>query len=379
MAADIITKEDLTGDRADIDANYFKSYEDICVHKTMLQDSVRVLAYKQFMEKNRELFSDKIVVDIGSGTGILALLAAFYGAKHVYAVEAAENMSALCKDIIKLNGYADRITVLSGRAEEVELPGGMLADVLISEWMGFYLLHESMIGSVIAARDRLLRPGGAIFPSAATIYACPVSVKEFCRDNFDFWRDVYGFDFSPAGQLARSCCLLHPEIMAVSKQSLLAEPQVILNIDLQFVGIEDVHNIMTSLDFVINRNDVMHGLALWFDVTFDGSHQIVLDTGPSSPLTHWKQTVVLLPDALLVNNAANMQCRILLQQAVDGRKYNITVEMPQDTDSEEDNEDNDSSTYTRQNDDGDDVKMSGLPENSADLQKLILCRMDKVV
>jgi len=62
---------------------YFDSYDDINIHKIMLKDTSRLLAYKCFIEDNCELFADKVVVDVGSGTGILSLLAAKAGARHV--------------------------------------------------------------------------------------------------------------------------------------------------------------------------------------------------------------------------------------------------------------------------------------------------------
>lgn len=62
---------------------YFDSYDDINIHKIMLKDTSRLLAYKRFMEENNELFANKVVVDVGSGTGILSLLAAQAGARHV--------------------------------------------------------------------------------------------------------------------------------------------------------------------------------------------------------------------------------------------------------------------------------------------------------
>ena len=62
---------------------YFDSYDDINIHKIMLKDTSRLLAYKRFIEENCELFVNKVVVDIGSGTGILSLLAAQAGARHV--------------------------------------------------------------------------------------------------------------------------------------------------------------------------------------------------------------------------------------------------------------------------------------------------------
>jgi len=251
----------------------------------------------------------------------------------------------LSRKIIEQNGYADRITVLEGCASSVQLPDGILADVLISEWMGFYLLHESMLDAVVTARDRLLRSGSAVFPSTATLYACPVSLKEYCAENFDFWQDICGFDFSKAAAVMRQKCLESPEIMTVPKTSLLAEPQQLLSIDLQYVNAADVCNVMASLDFTVQRNDLMHGFALWFDVQFEGRQPVTLDTSPLAAATHWQQTVILLPSALLVNHDSLLQCRMLLQQADDKHSYKITVEMIEDDDDESiDAQENDNET-----------------------------------
>lgn len=65
------------------DAEYFTSYEDLQVHELMLKDKSRMMAYKEFIEGNPELFRDKIVVDVGAGLGILSLMAARAGAKQV--------------------------------------------------------------------------------------------------------------------------------------------------------------------------------------------------------------------------------------------------------------------------------------------------------
>ena len=76
-------------------------------------------------------------------------------------------------------------------------------DVLVSEWMGFYLLHESMLNSVIAARERHLKDSGIVLPSHARILSAACTMESFDRDNADFWSGgVYGFDMSPLRQLA---------------------------------------------------------------------------------------------------------------------------------------------------------------------------------
>ena len=100
---------------------YFGSYSHFYIHEEMLKDQVRTNAYRHAIEGNKEDFKDKIVLDIGAGTGILSIFAARAGAKHVYAVENAE-IAFFAREIIKQNGLESKITVLKGKMEELVLP-----------------------------------------------------------------------------------------------------------------------------------------------------------------------------------------------------------------------------------------------------------------
>lgn len=85
-------------------------------------------------------------MDVGSGTGLLSLFCAQAGAKHVYAVEASKGIYELSKAIVKANNLQEKITIINGVIEEIELPNSITkVDIIVSEWMGVYLLHESML------------------------------------------------------------------------------------------------------------------------------------------------------------------------------------------------------------------------------------------
>jgi 2-polyprenyl-3-methyl-5-hydroxy-6-metoxy-1,4-benzoquinol methylase len=107
------TTSDLDNDNDDVHG-YFHSYTDLKTHEVMLADWPRNSAYRNFFERNADLVRDKVVMDVGAGTGILSLFAASVGAKRVYAVEASET-AHLCKEIVAQNGLADKITVLHAR------------------------------------------------------------------------------------------------------------------------------------------------------------------------------------------------------------------------------------------------------------------------
>ena len=178
---------------------YFTSYDDVQVHQLMIKDKARTDAYQKAIVGNPEFFKDKIVMDVGAGTGILSLFAKKAGAKKVYAVEASP-LADVLKEIVELNDEEGVIEVIHGKAEDVEIENKV--DVIISEWMGFYLLHESMLDSVIAARDKHLSDDGVMLPSHATIFSAPVHLDSWVSEQFLDWHQVYGFDMTPMSQRA---------------------------------------------------------------------------------------------------------------------------------------------------------------------------------
>ena len=99
------------------------------------------------------------------------------GAKHVIGVDMSTIIEK-AKEIVQVNGMADKITLLQGKMEEVTLPFPKV-DIIISEWMGYFLLYESMLDTVLYARDKYLAPDGLIFPDKATIFMAGIEDGEY--------------------------------------------------------------------------------------------------------------------------------------------------------------------------------------------------------
>jgi hypothetical protein len=166
---------------------YF-SYYGLLVHQqNMLQDGVRTSAYQHAITANAADFEGKTVMDVGTGSGVLAWFATQAGAAKVWAVEAS-NVADRAAVLLAANGVGDRVTVVKAKVEDVVLPGGggqddggqQRVDTLVSEPMGFMLIHEQMLKSYIVARQLFLKPGGRMFPSVGTIYAAPFTDAGAC-------------------------------------------------------------------------------------------------------------------------------------------------------------------------------------------------------
>lgn len=139
---------------------YFNSYSSFYIHEEMIKDSIRTGSYKNAIMNNAEVFKGKVVLDIGCGTGILSIFAAKAGAKHVYGIEFAD-IADYAKEIVKANKLSDKVTIIKSKVEEAVLPVDQV-DIIISEWMGYFLIYESMLDTVLYARDKWLKKDGYV-------------------------------------------------------------------------------------------------------------------------------------------------------------------------------------------------------------------------
>ncbi|XP_050372264.1 probable histone-arginine methyltransferase 1.4 isoform X1 [Argentina anserina] len=282
---------------------YFHYYGQLLHQQNMLQDYVRTGTYYAAVIENRADFTGRVVVDVGAGSGILSLFAAQAGAKHVYAVEASE-MAEYARKLIAGNpSLGQRITVIKGKVEEVELPEK--ADILISEPMGTLLINERMLETYVIARDRFLRPNGKMFPGVGRIHMAPFS-DEFLfveiANKALFWQqqNYYGVNLTPLYGSAFEGYFSQPVVDAFDPRLLVA-PSMSHLIDFSRVKEEDLYEFDIPLRFVASVGTRVHGLACWFDVLFGGSTvQRWLTTAPGSPTTHWYQLRCVLSQPIYV-------------------------------------------------------------------------------
>jgi len=251
---------------------YFSSYSNTGIHEEMLRDFERTSAYRTAIIRNKHLFKDKIVLDVGCGTSILSLFAAKAGAKHVYAIDMA-SITIQAKQIIKENGLEDKITVLNGKMEELVLPVDKV-DIIISEWMGYCLLYESMLDSVLWARDKYLADDGMIFPDRAKIFIATMDDPDFYANKSSYWDDVYGISMKNM----KDKVLREGFVDFMNVDVLNSAPALIADINLETVKIEEL-DFCSGFDLKINRYTATNGFVVWFDTDFThGVETVVLST-----------------------------------------------------------------------------------------------------
>lgn len=300
----------------------------------MLSDRPRQEAYRDAILTNRKLFENKTVLDVGAGTGILSVFCALAGAKKVYSVEAS-NITALAKEIVYENNFENIIEVHQTRIEDFKIlnENGTEAedqhqiDIIVSEWMGFYLLHEGMLDSVIEARDKFLRSNGLMFPQTASITMAPCQLPTL----FDTWNNVDGVQMQSFGKAFRAQKSNKPEVMIVNEHDLLHYGTVIAWLDLNEVTLDDLNSFKFDEIIVAKHSGRYQGICIWFDVDFppnENGDNVTLSTAPWSPQTHWKQTVIPLPDNVQedVEIGYPIAFEINIQRNIDNsRHYNLEL------------------------------------------------------
>jgi protein arginine N-methyltransferase 3 len=367
-----------------IDAAYFDSYSHFDIHREMLSDAPRTEAYRRALELNPSLMRGARVVDVGAGTGVLSLFAARgggggNGAREVTGIEGSERMAGIARRVAAANGLGrdqgGPVAIVSGRVEELVvaandpaslqlLPAPNSADVLVSEWMGYALLFESMLSSVLTARDAWLKPGGAVLPDVARVLVAGGDLRAAL--GCGFWDDVYGLRMSPIGdevvdgvllksyggrrqqqeaagkqekqeeqeeqQRPRSSPSSWPRLLVrqVAASALRTEPALVRELDLATMSHDDQ-------DFTAEFECCCAGqtttaaappptpdkaaaappaaapttttttiscLVLWFDTLFTErfcrDHPVVLSTSPLAEPTHWAQAVLPLSMPVVV-------------------------------------------------------------------------------
>lgn len=293
------------------------------VHARMLNDRERTDCFIRAISQN--IKAGDVVVDIGTGTGVLAMAAARAGAEHVYAIEAGE-MAGLAEKLIAENGYSGRITVIRDWSSHVRLD--RKADVIVSEIVGNDPLDEGILEVLHDARGRFLKQDGRMIPATIRIYCLPVKVpgrllseNTFSKSAVAKWSEWYGFSFgttsaSPIFQGQAFAAL--PQRMR-SWQS-YAEPVLLAELDLSKV--KDTVLDRAALGKIV-RSGTFNAVQVFFELVVSETETLTTDPAKAQNSNHWKNLVWLLDSPVEVEEGGLVE--FCYHHRVPGNNDGVTV------------------------------------------------------
>lgn len=308
-------------------AQYFQFYGYLSQQQNMLQDYIRTSTYEKAVLANTKDFQDKVVLDVGAGSGILSFFSAQAGASRVYAVEAS-SMAEHAEKLVGFNCMNDKIVVIAGKVEEIELPEQV--DVIISEPMGYMLYNERMLETYLHAK-KWLKKGGKMFPTTGDLHVAPFTdealfMEQTTKASFWLQTHFHNIDLTPLNDDATAEYFRQPVVDTFDIRMCTAK-SVRHMVNFLEANETDLHRIEIPLEFTMLQSATVHGLAFWFDVAFEGSQQTIwLSTAPTEPLTHWYQVRCLFNTPIFAKVNQKLVGKVLLE-ANPRQSYDVTIDL----------------------------------------------------
>ena len=242
-------------------------------HASLLADENRVDRFREAV--HAVVRPGDVVVDVGTGTGLLAYFACQAGAARVFAIEEGPIVD-LAREIARVNGFDDRVEFFDDRSIRVELPER--ADVLISETLWNFGVGEGMVGFLADARRRFLKPGARSIPAGVELHVAAVQTGRIYTQLRNRPRDRHGIDFSPL----RNCQLNNVQMPHLHSDDFLAPPAQLVSTELDESAATDFD---AEVTVTATRDGVMHGICGWFRCRLTPA--ITLDNAPPSVTSSW--------------------------------------------------------------------------------------------
>ncbi len=288
-------------------------------HWPMLADERRNEAYRQAIE--RAVDETSIVLDIGTGSGLLAMMAARAGARRVVACEISSVLAEAARDVVTANRLADRVVVVNRKStalrlgEDLEEP----ANVLVSEIVDVGLLGEGVLPSMRHAIEHLAAPGARVIPRSATVHARLVEIPDLRRVNPV--RQISGFDLSAFDRFRIPGDYLDVRL-ARTPHRFLSDPVEVVGFDFAAPSPCVSDQAPSPIDILLHASAAgsLHAVAFWFDLHLDEA--ITVSTAPDAGLMAWGQAVQFLDTDLEVAREEPLRLRALVSDT----RIGFTVE-----------------------------------------------------
>ena len=295
----------------------FTPIDFLTYHHSMLLDEDRTRGFLQAIL--RTVQPGDVVLDIGSGTGILALFSCLAGAKHVYAVEQGPVIE-IAKQVCRDNGFENRVTFMQDWSTKIELPER--ANVLVSETIGNAGFEEGILGWVGDAKKRLLTADARIIPHSLTMMVAPVENRIEYEFVDDWLRDFYSFDYSAIRSMATKS-LLQTDL---SSKSFIGKATPLITVDMESVDLNDIEasDIWRTATSEVVRDGIVQGIGAWF--TAELIPGLTLSNAPPNRTPSWSQILRPLEQSLEVSTGDRLLLAIKMKANASEWTWQISID-----------------------------------------------------
>ncbi len=252
-------------------------------HLSMMNDHKRNEAYANAIQLAVE--EGDLVLDIGTGSGLLSMMAAAKGAQ-VVTCETSEIIARTAKKIISTNGYQKEVSVINKKSIELEVGVDLPkpADLVISEVLSAEFVGEDVRRTIWDAKTRLIKSNGTMIPQSGSIKVALLG-SDAEIDKFVRVANVHGFDLSEFNSITQNKFGLS----LVSKPVLLSEPKNVFNID--FNSRNKPANEEQVIGIEATQSGMCIGLVQWIRVALYGD--IFYENQPGDGFSHWPNPVYI--------------------------------------------------------------------------------------
>lgn len=220
----------------------------------MIADAVRIDAYLNAMRCF--ITSESVVLDLGTGTGIFALMACKFGARCVYAIDPDDSIE-LAREIAAANGFTDRIRFIQALSTEVCLREK--ADLIVSDIGGILPWFQNHLPSIMDARTRFLSDSGKLMPARDAVWISIVEANKEYNDLTKVWDEApYELEMGAARNIVVNTWRKANFIA----ENLVTEPQLWTTLD--YAELNGV-NASARISWNISEPRIAHGLGMWLD------------------------------------------------------------------------------------------------------------------
>ena len=293
------------------------------LHIRMLNDRDRTSRFLDAIAAT--VLPGDIVLDLGTGTGVLAVAAVRAGARHVYAIEAS-NIAVAAVTTFEANAVSDRVTLIQGWSTQVTIPEP--ADVLVSEIIGDEPLGERVLEATLDARKRLLKPIAKLIPGRLRVHGLPVTIPQeklslslFTHQATSRWESWYGIKFGPWVELSEK----YPPYFSIEPRNIstwgsLCKPILLTEIDFNSFSSTTVE---TKVSSKVENSGTINGFAFFFELELSSGNWLSTNPESVSDDSSWRSLVQILPAPLEV--IAGDELEIKYQYPADYEAPSVTI------------------------------------------------------